>query len=198
MILSLILALAACDTPTPPEADATPPAAAEAPVPAELDGLDLAEGGDWAEWEGTRAPHGAPAGGTWTWYGDDPKGDRLLTAHQVLRAPESYVGQRVTVEGEIRDVCQKAGCWMVIGADEQTARVLMKDHAFSVPKDAGGRWARVQGTLERKEVDPETTAHFASESSKPEAMPETKAKAGVVYELVASAVAVRTEDAASE
>jgi hypothetical protein len=39
---------------------------------------------------------------------------------------------------------------MVIKDGEKTARVLMKDHAFAVPKDARGKKARVEGTLQAR------------------------------------------------
>ena len=50
--------------------------------------------------------------------------------------------------GELTEVCQKAGCWMVLKEGEVTARILMKDHGFTVPMDVKGKSAIVEGTLE--------------------------------------------------
>jgi hypothetical protein len=75
-------------------------------------------------------------------------------------------------------------------------RVLMKDHAFSVDKQGAGRTCRVEGVVTAKELDPETVAHFASESRNTGVMPEKGKTAGTkVYELVASGVAMTSAKA---
>lgn len=159
-MLALAL-LFACGTPSePPTEEAAEAPAAEAPAPAE-----------------------AP---TWTTFGEAfPDGDAVAAA-ALLDDPEPFVGQSLVVEGRVADVCQKAGCWMVIADGDRTMRVMMKDHAFAVPKDCDGEVARVAGTVVAKDVDAATVAHFEGEAAKPEVMPE-KAP-GRTYQLVASAV----------
>lgn len=105
--------------------------------------------------------------------------------------PSAYVDRTVKVEGRVADVCQKAGCWMVLAEGDKTMRVTMKDHSFSVAKDGAGSSCVVQGTLVSKAVDPETVAHLEGESEKPELMPEKQAEEGVIYELQATGVALR-------
>jgi len=69
----------------------------------------------------------------------------------------------------------------------------MKDHAFGVPMDASGATAQLKGELIQKAVDPKTVAHYASESAKPDAMPEKALPedATHTWELVASAARLR-------
>ena len=114
----------------------------------------------------------------------------VVTAASVLAAPADFVGRPLSVEGRVADVCQKAGCWMVVTDGDKTMRVRMKDHAFSVAKDSTGKTCRVQGEVVALDVDPDTIAHFKGESAKPEVMPENDLPedAKVTYELVASAV----------
>lgn len=119
--------------------------------------------------------------------------EQTVPAKALLDDPASYVDQVVKVEGRVADVCQKAGCWMVLAEGDKTIRVTMKDHSFSVAKDGAGSSCVVQGTLVSKAVDPEVVAHFEGESEKPELMPEKQAEAGVVYELQATGVAMRQQ-----
>ena len=116
----------------------------------------------------------------------------VLAAKDLLADPKAKVGQTVLVEGRVTDVCQKAGCWMVITSDEANGammRVRMKDHGFSVAKDASGTTARVEGVVVEKPADPEEAAHFASEAQNPAAQPEVAGKA--TYEIEAVAVSIK-------
>lgn len=84
--------------------------------------------------------------------------------------------------GRITDVCQAKGCWIVLEHDGRSARVMMKDHAFLLPKDARGQ-AVVYGTLEQRELDEKAIAHFEAESTGPVAAKELRIQATSV-ELV--------------
>ena len=110
-----------------------------------------------------------------------------LSVSQVIEQGEALNGQTVTIQGEVADVCQRAGCWAVLREGELTIRILSRAHGYAMPKDARGRNFVATGTLQRKEVDPERTAHYASESEHPEAMPENGRT--VMFILDASGVA---------
>ena len=175
MILALMLTLIACDdTNTAPEAPA-----AETPPAAHTD----------AHTE--PAPAEAAAAGEWSHYGAPFTLTSAKPATEVLGAPAQFADQTVQVEGKVTDVCQKAGCWMVITDDERTMRVLMKDHAFSVDKGGTGALCRVEGQIIAKEIDPEEVAHFASESANADQMPEKQATDNTIFELHATGVAMK-------
>lgn len=110
--------------------------------------------------------------------------DAVSTA-DLLAKPGAYEGKTVLVKGEVVDVCQKMGCWMVITDGESSLRVTTKGHGFFVRKDGAGSSALVQGTLRHIAPNPERTAHLEGESAKPGAMPE---KAGVEYEIDADGI----------
>lgn len=179
MLLALTLTsfFLACDDATPtPSADvpaATAEATAEATVEAEPAAPAAAVAGEWSH-------YGAPFALT-----------EVKTAADVLGSPATFADQTVLVEGKITDVCQKAGCWMVITDDTRTMRVLMKDHAFSVDKGGAGALCRVEGQIVAKEIDPATVAHFESESADTQNMPEKQATSSVVYELHATGVEMK-------
>ena len=59
-------------------------------------------------------------------------------------------GGTVLVSGTVEAVCQKKGCWMVVKDGTQSARVMMKDHAFAVPIDCRGKAVQVEGELQSR------------------------------------------------
>jgi len=177
--LAFALGCGAADTPAALETPATPaPPATEAAVAAEAPSATPAADAVLAD--SSRRHFGAPFALT-----------EAVTVSEILSRPADFVDQPVQVKGRVADVCQKAGCWMVITEGEQTVRVSMKDHGFSVAKDGAGSTCQVEGTLVAKTVDPEFVAHLEGESEKPELMPEKDVAEGeTVYELEATGVAL--------
>jgi hypothetical protein len=185
-LLSLPLALlvvVGCDN-TPAPAAQTPAAApvAEVAKPAEVKPAEVkvaaaepAKADAAAEEEGCiykdahqDKPHGeegcgangAPAGtGTPGHYGaafalkDAKPLGQVLAAKGDMKAP-------VLVSGEVESVCQKAGCWLVVKDGEAHARILMKDHAFTVPMDTKGKPVVVEGTLEARTFNEAQVKHL--------------------------------------
>ncbi len=114
--------------------------------------------------------------------------EQVITAQALLADPEAFTGT-VRVEGRVADVCQQAGCWMVIAHEEQVMRVLMKDHGFSVAKDGKGQTCQVEGVVQVTEIDAKTVEHLEGESENPEVMPEKGMEAGQkLYQFEASGV----------
>lgn len=83
-------------------------------------------------------------------------GEAKPLSEVLAAAPEGAV----QVRGEIDSVCQKAGCWMVLKEGEMKARILMKDHGFTVPMDAKGKSAVVEGTLEARTFNEKEVKHL--------------------------------------
>ena len=164
--VSLVLSLAACQTPVA-EPVATPITEPVVAAPA------------------------APAATGWSHFGSEFTTQDTLTAATFLADPSPYVGKTVRVEGKVTDVCQKAGCWMVIADGTRTLRVRMKDHGFSVDKAGAGATASIEGQVVATPVDPKTVEHYASESAAGAAMPENSSKDGMVYEIEATSVAMK-------
>ncbi len=171
--------LVGCDT--PPAAST----AADAPPTEDAHGADPHDHGSAA---------GAPltqADG-WTPYGASMDSERtVVPAATLLANPAAYVDQTLRVEGRVAEVCQKAGCWMVVAEGDQSIRVTMKDHAFSVDKQGAGSNCQVDGVLIAKALDPEEVAHFEGETKAGGLVPEKQAQGNVVYEIVADAVRMR-------
>jgi hypothetical protein len=93
-------------------------------------------------------------------------GPELLLA-DVLKTPERYRAQAITVEGHVRSACTRRGCWMEVAesADPMLpgCRVTFKDYGFFVPTDSAGARAKVQGTFGVSTLPAERVAHLESE-----------------------------------
>ena len=93
----------------------------------------------------------------------------------------------VQVTGQIDSVCQKAGCWLVIKDGEAHARVLMKDHSFTVPMDSKGKGAVVEGTIETRTFDEKQVKHLEKDGG---GDPAAVAGERTEYVLTASAIKI--------
>ena len=93
-------------------------------------------------------------------------GPELLLA-DVLKTPERYRDQAITVAGHVRSACTRRGCWMEVAESADPAvpgcRVTFKDYGFFVPTDSQGASAKVQGTFGVSTLPPERVAHLESE-----------------------------------
>ena len=182
MLTTLLLLLTACDNDTE-----------EAPVPAEPEAAHAQPhgGAPAAVADSEAAPTATLDADGWSHYGRAFALTDVRPASEVLGDPAQLVDQTVLLEGKVTDVCQRAGCWMVITDDERTMRVLMQDHSFAVDKGGTGARCRVEGQIVAKEIDPAEVAHFESESEDVENMPEKAADGDVTYQLVATGVAMK-------
>jgi hypothetical protein len=88
----------------------------------------------------------------------------------VLADPSAYADLDVTVEGVVRQVCQRRGCWLELATSSDEAapgcRVTSKDHAFFVPTDSAGSRARVRGRAEVEIIPAAQVAHMEEEGGK--------------------------------
>ena len=95
----------------------------------------------------------------------EPIGDsRRVSFADALKEPQSYAGKTVVIEGVVRRVCQKEGCWVEIGPKEGEGSIRVTfDHKFSVPKDASEMSFRAEGTLKVKTLSKETVEHLVKD-----------------------------------
>lgn len=93
-----------------------------------------------------------------------PEGQVAVAIDVAAGNTAQYAGKPALFSGRITEVCQAEGCWLMIEENGQAARVMVKDHAFAVPKDASGR-AVIYGVLSEKAIDGKTAAHLAEDSA---------------------------------
>ena len=96
----------------------------------------------------------------------DPK-KAVSVTELVSQMENTKEKKEFTFEGEITQVCSKAGCWVSVKkADGSTFRVRFKDH-FTIPMEtAVGTKAYFHGTAYWDTISVEMLRHFAEDAGK--------------------------------
>lgn len=119
----------------------------------------------------TRAQHDLDHG--WVAFGNvGPETTRGVDPETTPERVADYVdsGKRVILTGSVDQVCRTMGCWLDIrGASGATVRVMNRDHAFFVPRNARGREVHAIGYVTVREQSVETLKHLAFDAGKPQA-----------------------------
>lgn len=97
-------------------------------------------------------------------FGEGITLEEILPLREVAARPDAFADRAVLVEGEVRDVCQRRGCWMVLSDGSARVQVRFKDYGFFVPKDAAGRRALVEGSVKSDVLSEADARHYAEES----------------------------------
>jgi len=70
----------------------------------------------------------------------------------LLASPDLHLGQQVAIRGTVVQVCQEMGCWFEVMEEDKRLMVdLQMGRHFTIPKNATGFTARVEGKLIRDE-----------------------------------------------
>lgn len=77
-----------------------------------------------------------------------------------LNRPDDYKGKEIVLEGTVKSVCKKKGCWMVLDDGEKDLRITFKDYGFFVPKDVAGKKVRAQGLLLKETQSAKSVKHY--------------------------------------
>ncbi|MCC6549357.1 MAG: DUF4920 domain-containing protein [Ignavibacteriaceae bacterium] len=105
----------------------------------------------------------------------------------ILADPESFVGKKVLVEGEVVDVCSAAGCWMELKSDKDgKIKIKVKDGDIVFPMEAAGKNALVEGLVYKIDLDHESAIeymqHLAEDAGK-DFDPATVTGPMVIYQI---------------
>lgn len=90
---------------------------------------------------------------------------KKVSLAKVLGDPAKYSGKMVRVEGVIVRSCKAEGCWAELApnATAKSVRVKMKGHAFFIPLQSAGAFARAEGTVMVKTLNKEQVDHMIDE-----------------------------------
>jgi hypothetical protein len=99
-------------------------------------------------------------------YGEALTLSEVTPVATILEDPQAWVGERVLIEGEVKEVCEKKGCWMDIAHPEGLIQVKVADDVIVFPLSARGKTALVEGTVE--ELDQTAEEAFAAAAHRAE------------------------------
>ena len=120
-------------------------------------------------------------------------GSKLETSQQPLRLEallaksDSYKNQKVVAKGQIKQVCQKKGCFFILADGEKEARITFKDYSFFIPTNTAGKKVVLKGTFNVKELSEEKAKHYARDAGED---PEKVKGPQEEYSLVATSVKI--------
>ncbi|CAN5537721.1 hypothetical protein BH10BAC5_BH10BAC5_05640 [soil metagenome] len=99
-------------------------------------------------------------------YGKDQiKKDNTIEISEVAANPEKYKGQEITLKGTVGDVCQNAGCWMVLTDGKNDIRIFT-NHDFFLPTNCFDKNVILSGKFDVADVSEEDARHYAEESDR--------------------------------
>ena len=91
----------------------------------------------------------------------------VVALADIVKDPKKYEDKKIIVEGTIKTVCQKKGCWMEVqpAPDSLGVRVTFKDYGFFVPTDAAGYAVRCEGKVKVETMSKEDADHYEAEGA---------------------------------
>ncbi|HWR34588.1 MAG TPA: DUF4920 domain-containing protein [Clostridia bacterium] len=137
--------------------------------------------------------------GLTAWAGETKLGNPLklketVSIKKLVVHRDQYAGKDVQVKGKVTEVCQKAGCWMVVMDDKGNAvKIKVKDGEIVFPKDAAGKMATVEGKFVKTERTREEAIQQAKHEAEEKKLPfdESKAKIETVtYQIQATGAVI--------
>ena len=172
LVCALPMMLLACskkssDADQQPEAQA-PELAAEAAVAEPAAEAAVAAAAETAPEQAAPQPLDMPGDK----YGNGVTLTDAISVSELLARADELEGQRVRVEGEILEVCQKMGCWMNLAGDQPDSKIRIKvtDGEIIFPPAAKGRFAVAEGLVKKMALSLEDSrgylAHEAEEQGR--------------------------------
>lgn len=83
---------------------------------------------------------------------------------EVMKQPETFKTTPVLVEADVKQICEKKGCWMSIENGNTKLRVVFKDYSFFVPKRLIGQKVKIEGVVEAKELSVKEQQHMLKDA----------------------------------
>ncbi len=84
----------------------------------------------------------------------------LLEKYQNLKTGDTL---NLKFASEVKEVCQKKGCWMKVDLVNEEAMVRFKDYGFFMPKDLSGKKIIMDGKAYIEEMSVEDQRHYAED-----------------------------------
>ncbi|QAA80973.1 DUF4920 domain-containing protein [Aequorivita sp. H23M31] len=102
-------------------------------------------------------------------FGDSITDDAVLSkAEMTEKFKNLKPGDTLNLKfaSDVKEVCQKKGCWMKLDLDDEEAMVRFKDYGFFMPKDIAGQKIIVAGKAYVEEMSVEDQQHYAEDAGK--------------------------------
>lgn len=113
-----------------------------------------------------------------------------LTLSEAIAQLDGGAESMVKVQGQVTEVCQAKGCWMILVDGDQYARITFEDYGFFVPIETSMQRSVVYGVLSEHVLSGQEADHYAQDAG----AQSTLELQGQVREYSLVARAVQLED----
>lgn len=94
-----------------------------------------------------------------------PEAGEALSLKQAIASLDSLAeGEMVKIRGQVTEVCQAKGCWMILVDGDSYARVTFEDYGFFVPIETSMQRSVVYGLLSEHTLSGEQAEHYAQDA----------------------------------
>jgi len=124
-------------------------------------------------------------------FGEEITKDDAIAATDFSSNFEEGDSIEMKIQGEIKAVCKKKGCWMTmdINGDEELM-VRFKDYGFFVPLNADGRIATIEGWAYKEVLSVLELQHYAFDAGASEEEIEAITEPEITYTFMANGVII--------
>jgi hypothetical protein len=124
-------------------------------------------------------------------FGEQISEDEALPAAEVTGLFGEADSAVTKLTGHILASCKHSGCWMDLDiGGQEVIHVTFKDEDFTIPLDAAGKNAVIQGIAYREMIPVETLQNYAREDGKSEEEISAITEPAWKYEFVATGVII--------
>ena len=128
-------------------------------------------------------------------FGDSITAEGAITKEELLAKFETLKeGDTIELKfrSEIKDVCQKKGCWMNMNlSDDKNTFVRFKDYGFFMPFNAAGSEAIVNGKAFISVETVDELKHYAKDAGKSQVAIDSITEPKVSYSFLSNAVLIK-------
>ncbi|HRZ32429.1 MAG TPA: DUF4920 domain-containing protein [Flavobacterium sp.] len=128
-------------------------------------------------------------------FGDSITAEGAITKEELLAKFETLKeGDTIELKfrSEIKDVCQKKGCWMNMNlSDDKNTFVRFKDYGFFMPFNAAGSEAIVNGKAFISVESVDELKHYAKDAGKSQAAIDSITEPKVSYSFLSNGVLIK-------
>lgn len=87
-------------------------------------------------------------------------GDAISLKQAIAQLEAGEMTGDVKVAGQVTEVCQAKGCWMILVDGDSYARVTFKDYGFFVPIETSMQQSLVYGQISELHLSEDQAHHF--------------------------------------
>ena len=93
-----------------------------------------------------------------------PLEGEVVSLKRAIASLDSGGDNFIKIEGQVTEVCQAKGCWMILVEGDTYARITFEDYGFFVPIETSMQRSLIYGVLSEHILSGEQAAHFAKDA----------------------------------